>query len=371
MKNNDLYKNLDFAKSIKEANVRADLNRYKDPLTEIRPALLNKTDIAKYVSKTGMVYPFDPNKLKPASYEVELGNEILYWDVDGKKQHLKKLTSKNSITIRKNSITYVGVNSNFNIPYYIALRFNLTITHVHRGLLLGTGPLVDPGFNGILMIPIHNLTTNDYTLRPGDNLIAIEFTKLSEDKILLDNDDKKEKELYGQNVKDPGFKFDDYVDSAIKPLTSVQSSLEQTVGKMRIQVEEANSAVDEVKSESKKTSRIITWAGIVIAATLVITSLTVFFQTRSLIVDANKYVSDSTTSISTKFDGVKGLISKQEYSIAELKTLLEILSKNLDTAMEGNDIRSKELKDELKQLESRLKYIEEKKLKKSEIIIKK
>jgi len=61
----------------------------------------------------------------------------------------------------------------------MAIRFNLKITHVHRGLLLGTGPLVDPGFAGRLLIPLHNLTTNEYTFRAGEGLIWIEFTKTS------------------------------------------------------------------------------------------------------------------------------------------------------------------------------------------------
>lgn len=49
-----------------------------DPLPEVAPALLNSTDIFRYVLATGMVYPFSTdesalrNKLKSASYEVDL-----------------------------------------------------------------------------------------------------------------------------------------------------------------------------------------------------------------------------------------------------------------------------------------------------------
>jgi len=351
MTNNQIYNDLDFAQSIEVTKERAKLYRFNDPFSEIiKPALLNKTDIAKYVAKTGMIYPFDPNKLKPASYEVKMGNEVLYWDEKGQEKHLTELKPKNTIKIRQNSITYVGVETKFFLPLYIALRFNLIITHVHRGLLLGTGPLIDPGFNGVLMIPIHNLTTNDYTIRSGDDLIAVEFTKLSPDSYLTEDKDSAEREQYDKNVKKPGFTFQKYIKNAIIPLTSVESSLEQTVGKAKRDVEKA-----------KNTVRNFSIVVVIAAATLVITSIMAFLQTKSLVADANKYVSDSTTSISSKFDGVNGLISEQKYSIAELKTLLETLSKNLDKDMEGNDIRYKKLKDELKQLESRLKYIEKKK----------
>ena len=55
----------------------------------------------------------------------------------------------NSYVFPENSITFVQIESKIRLPNYIALRFNLRIQHVHRGLLLGTGPLVDPGFQVI------------------------------------------------------------------------------------------------------------------------------------------------------------------------------------------------------------------------------
>jgi hypothetical protein len=45
--------------------------------------------------------------------------------------------------------------------------------------LLGTGPLVDPGFEGNLLIPLHNLTANEYRFSVGEGLIWVEFTKIS------------------------------------------------------------------------------------------------------------------------------------------------------------------------------------------------
>ena len=50
---------------------------------------------------------------------------------------------------------------------------------MHRGLLVGTGPLVDPGFRGKLLIPLHNLTLDAYEIRGDEGLIWVEFTKTS------------------------------------------------------------------------------------------------------------------------------------------------------------------------------------------------
>src|SRR5256885_14069412 len=74
----------------------------------------------------------------------------------------------------------------FRFPDYIAARFNLKIPNVYRGLLLGTGPLVDPGWSGRLSFPLHNLTTNDYEFPGGEEIIWMEFTKLSENDRWLD-----------------------------------------------------------------------------------------------------------------------------------------------------------------------------------------
>ena len=65
------------------------------------------------------------------------------------------------------------------MPDYIALRHNLKITNVYKGLLVGTGPLVDPGFVGRISLPLHNLTNTDYELIGGEGIIWVEFTKLS------------------------------------------------------------------------------------------------------------------------------------------------------------------------------------------------
>jgi hypothetical protein len=65
------------------------------------------------------------------------------------------------------------------MPAYLAGRFNLLIRDVYRGLLVGTGPLVDPGFVGFLSIPVHNFTSNKYILRAGEGFVYFEFTKLS------------------------------------------------------------------------------------------------------------------------------------------------------------------------------------------------
>lgn len=150
-----------------------------DPFPNIEAALLNSADIFRYVAKTGMIYPFYWEKLEGASYQVGIKGTVMWWNEDGKMESKELMSSEDSFELKPNSIAFITLEPTFRIPDYIALRFNLKIIHVYRGLLLGTGPLVDPGFVGKLSLPLHNLTDNTYVFKAGEGIIQMEFTKLS------------------------------------------------------------------------------------------------------------------------------------------------------------------------------------------------
>jgi deoxycytidine triphosphate deaminase len=185
MSENAAPQGLDLAESCEEAERRATRWSSKDPFPEIRPALLNSADIADYVAQTGMIYPFNPGRLKSASYPIRLLGDVLFWDEQGNRVS-ETLKEGEKFTLPRNSIAFVTLEPVFRFPDYIAGRFNLKIPNVYKGLLLGTGPLVDPGWSGRLSFPLHNLTTNSYDFIGGDEIIWMEFTKLSENDRWLD-----------------------------------------------------------------------------------------------------------------------------------------------------------------------------------------
>jgi len=169
--------------SIEEAREKSAEVGDDDPLPEIDTSLLSSDQIVQYVRATGMISPFEvrqedsDSRLKNASYEGRVGNFFYYFNENGK--IIKKGICSSGLIVPHNSIIFVETDLQFRFPTYIAMRFNLSIRHVHRGLLLGTGPLVDPGFRGILCIPLHNLTNKPYKIRKDDGLIWIELTKIA------------------------------------------------------------------------------------------------------------------------------------------------------------------------------------------------
>lgn len=195
----ELPNSTEFAKSFQDAEQRANYWENVDPLPSIAPALLNSADISDYVRMTGMIYPFHSEDLSGATYTVRLGGICTYFDESENKRtkqcvfcvgedpldlphaedNRKKYKIENKLILKPNSITFLTLEPVFQVPQYMVLRFNLKIPHIYKGLLLGTGPVIDPGFKGRLSIPLHNLTSNEYVFSYGDEIISIEVTKMS------------------------------------------------------------------------------------------------------------------------------------------------------------------------------------------------
>jgi deoxycytidine triphosphate deaminase len=253
-----------FAQSDEEAQEKYEEYCSKDPFPSIFPALLNSADIMDYVAATGMIYPFVANRetLKSASYSIDILGDCLYWDENGQKKEFT-LGRNDELSLAPNSIVFVTLEPMFRIPDYLALRFNLQISHVYRGLLLGTGPLVDPGFQGKLSLPLHNLTSNIYKLKGGEPLIWMEFTKLSPNKTwemkLKDDGETSELERLGKFIHFPARKINKdlsyYIFKAVgldeKVRSSIPVSIEEAKRKSIEAVENASKAKDAIEESGK------------------------------------------------------------------------------------------------------------------------
>src|SRR5260221_4365195 len=161
------------AASAISASDRFQLFKDYDPFVSIPPALLSAGHLASYAVTTGMIEPFERGQLtKPATYLVKVEGDCRYRDEDGKlvNFYLSKdpgaralhLEVRDRVRLAPNSVCFLTLAAEFRMPAYIGARLNLLIRDVYRGLLVGTGPLVDPGFTGRLSVPIHNFTNREY-----------------------------------------------------------------------------------------------------------------------------------------------------------------------------------------------------------------
>lgn len=149
----------------------------------IPPGMLSSPHIQYYVKKHKIIDPHEDKCFDSATYQMRLGGkvhtidngELKEFELEEKEDKNKNI--KSSFELRPNSLTFITTIEKFNLPKDIIARFNLKSKWVHRGLLLGTGPIVDPEFNGHLLIPIHNFNHQPISLEYAQKIISVEFTK--------------------------------------------------------------------------------------------------------------------------------------------------------------------------------------------------
>lgn len=145
---------------------------WSDPLDGLPGAVLGADEIAFYCSLFGMIRPFDEGQLRSASYALTLGDVAL---VGGETLQLTADAPTVNIPARGNA-TLVPAEV-LLVPHYLVGRIGLTISLVHRGLLVGAGPQVDPGYQGALSCPVYNMTDKPIGLLRGDRLLRIDFAR--------------------------------------------------------------------------------------------------------------------------------------------------------------------------------------------------
>lgn len=307
-----------FAERDDDAKARAEAFFESDPFPSIAPTLLSSAEIRDYTRVTGMLYPFrdsDDTNVKSASYGAPIAGEHILWQPTGNTVEKHTLTQYSNCYLPANSISFVEIEPTFRLPMYMALRFNLAITHVHRGLLLGTGPLVDPGFWGRILIPIHNLTDSEYVIPAGDNLVWIEFTKTT----------------YAQHGRRDFDKFPRLSKAAPFPPRKklrppdwylyraahgnpIRSSIPSAVETSRIAAEQASASAAAIRDR-------VQFAGIVGAMALGAAMLGIYVQTHSLIQDAHNLSQSALGTVSGAINDSKTLSTSVQSLEQKLKAV--------------------------------------------------
>ncbi|MEO0698834.1 MAG: hypothetical protein AAFY81_03850, partial [Pseudomonadota bacterium] len=209
------------------------------------------------------------------------------------------LDVRNYVKLEPNSVCFLTLGPHFRLPAYIGARFNLLIRDVYRGLLVGTGPMVDPGFSGRLSVPIHNFTNREYYIKAGEGLVYFEFTKLSWSN--PERDFRTPTWLPSALTDQPPFppskgnrkELDDYLNLATgggPPASSIAGTLA------------------ELRSEVKKAERwrrIVTLGGIATAAALVFSIITLYSDAQQFVGSAQEALIDDKENTDDRLDALE------------------------------------------------------------------
>jgi deoxycytidine triphosphate deaminase len=314
-----------------EAIERSRLFRCRDPFPSVPRALLSSVEIQEYNRVTAMLHPFYPDNLKSASYQAYLGGRYIFWDKENK-CHDNYVKRGDFCNLPANTIGFFEIEPTFRLPNYIALRFNLRITHVHRGLLLGTGPLVDPGFQGRLLIPVHNLTDSDYDMDTNEALIWIEFTKTTYGLAWPEGIRSKEGKFYGFPKHNLNLKPENYLTKANKG-NPIRSSISGFVARTTKLTDEARMTADD----AKRSSRRIEFGGFAI---LLVTAVGILWGGYSLLMSANTLVAsvsvyigslkEESQKLKKKVSDIQEDLRRQQKYMSELHSRLRKMESDVD-----------------------------------------
>jgi len=116
-----------------------------------------------------MIAPFKKANLKPAGYELTVGDEYF---MSG-----QYLPLDSHVTIQPFEVAVIKTGERIRLPRFMIARWNIRVRHAYAGLLWVGGPQVDPGYAGYLFCPIYNLSDKPVTLYKGEELALMDFSR--------------------------------------------------------------------------------------------------------------------------------------------------------------------------------------------------
>lgn len=145
--------------------------------------ILNDQDISDFVnSPLPLIDPFDQESLRGASYDLLVGTE--YWlskydPLSGGNLSTNQLSDGQSFGIPPHAICYILCKETINLPLDIAARVTLRMSFIYKGLMLAAQPPFDQGYNGKVIVMIHNLSNHSVFLTEGERIVTMEFFRLA------------------------------------------------------------------------------------------------------------------------------------------------------------------------------------------------
>jgi len=139
--------------------------------------ILTDRQIREAVHKGEIVIdPFEDKQVQPASYDLRVGEQ------GATTSSKKKLDIKGDgyLLIQPGDFAVVIVLEYISLTAQYAARIGLRSKYARKGLVATTGPQIDPGYDGKLVIGLTNLTPKAITLPFKDDLLTVEFHKLEE-----------------------------------------------------------------------------------------------------------------------------------------------------------------------------------------------
>lgn len=122
------------------------------------------------------IEPFDEKYLEPATYDLRVGDHAAVTTAPGPID----LREAKLLTVEPGAMAILQSLEVLKLSERVAARIGPKTALLRRGIMVATGPQVDPGFHGRLIVNLINLSPRSFVLRHQDAFLSIEFHALSE-----------------------------------------------------------------------------------------------------------------------------------------------------------------------------------------------
>ena len=128
--------------------------------------------------KTGglKIENFDERCLQPASYDMRLGEDA----ITSSRREKFNPADKGLLTIPPGDFALVTTHEKVSLTPKMAGHIGLRSLYSKKGLVMLSGPQIDPGFKGVLVIGLSNLSPRDVVIPYKDAFCTVEFYGLEE-----------------------------------------------------------------------------------------------------------------------------------------------------------------------------------------------
>jgi dCTP deaminase len=139
--------------------------------------ILNNKQIEEAYRKGDiLIKPFDVGQVQAATYDFRVGAQ----GATTSSKKLVDIKSNGFILLQPGDFGIITVMEELTLgPQYVG-RFGLRSKYARKGLIATTGPQIDPGYHGKLILGVTNLTPRPISLPYKDDFVSVEFHRLEE-----------------------------------------------------------------------------------------------------------------------------------------------------------------------------------------------
>jgi dCTP deaminase len=123
-----------------------------------------------------VIKELDEELLHPSSYDARLGKQVFKTRPE---RGLVDVSEKGVVIIEVGEFAILSTHEMFELPNDIAGKLGLRSHYARKGLILLSGPQIDPGFRGLLTVGIYNVGPKDVAIPYLEPFCTIEFYRLT------------------------------------------------------------------------------------------------------------------------------------------------------------------------------------------------